>query len=178
MSTWGCYFFSPFFFIIAMWSVYYFLRKYWMYSKKEKKKKKRQETHADTDFSSEDFKNGNRIQKSFNVSKLCYFFVLFLTPWRRNKSEDGYSWTHCLYNPGRTNSDFFLFHTGALVVYKPHGYLWVQFIFLQFLLYLCSHIWVGFASALLPYGHLWWSFLCFFCFFVFFWWQVAGFPKT
>lgn len=26
----------------------------------------------------------------------------------------------------------FLFHTGALVVYKPHGYLWVQFYFCFF----------------------------------------------
>lgn len=29
----------------------------------------------------------------------------------------------------------FLFHTGALVVYKPHGYLWVQFCFFVFFLF-------------------------------------------
>lgn len=29
----------------------------------------------------------------------------------------------------------FLFHTGALVVYKPHGYLWVQFCFSFFVFF-------------------------------------------
>lgn len=55
----------------------------------------------------------------------------------------------------------FIFHTGALVVYKPHGFLWVQFCFSLnfFLFFFVSFIfyffvrWVGFASALLPYGH-------------------------
>lgn len=53
----------------------------------------------------------------------------------------------------------FLFHTGALVVYKPHGYLWVQlflciFLFFRifFFLFVPTLRRVGFASALLPYG--------------------------
>lgn len=42
--------------------------------------------------------------------------------------------THCLYNPVHTDSDYenenlkdILFHTGVLVVYKPHRHLWVLF---------------------------------------------------
>lgn len=33
----------------------------------------------------------------------------------------------------------FLFHTGALVVYKPHGYLWVQLFFVIFCYFLFPH---------------------------------------
>lgn len=44
--------------------------------------------------------------------------------------------THCLYNPVHINFDYenenlkdILFHTGVLVVYKPHRHLWVLFFF-------------------------------------------------
>lgn len=85
MSTWGCYFccvflkkiLNLFFIFVSLLPcevcIISFLRKYWMYSKK------RQETHADTrfSFSSEDFKNGNKIQKSFKEFSEVFFFLLF-----------------------------------------------------------------------------------------------------
>lgn len=144
MSTWGCYFccvflifFSFFFFFsfFAMWSVYYFsfLKKILNVFQK----KKWQETRADTRFcfcSSEDFKNGNKTEKSFKeLSGVFFFFLSFFsfTQWRR---ETNSRWIQLNTLPLQSWSykwwlkkGLFLFHTGALVVYKPHGYLWVQF---------------------------------------------------
>lgn len=37
----------------------------------------------------------------------------------------------------------FLFHTGALVVYKPHGYLWVQFFVILFYFFIFVPTWDG-----------------------------------
>lgn len=119
-----------------MWSVYYFsfLKKILNVFQK----KKWQETRADTRFcfcSSEDFKNGNKTEKSFKeLSGVFFFFFLSFfsfTQWRR---ETNSRWIQLNTLPLQSWSykwwlkkGLFLFHTGALVVYKPHGYLWVQF---------------------------------------------------
>lgn len=117
-----------------MWSVYYFsfLKKILNVFQK----KKWQETRADTRFcfcSSEDFKNGNKTEKSFKeLSGVFFFFSFFsFTQWRR---ETNSRWIQLNTLPLQSWSykwwlkkGLFLFHTGALVVYKPHGYLWVQF---------------------------------------------------
>lgn len=64
---------------------------------------------------------------------LFFFFFLFFsfTQWRR---ETNSRWIQLNTLPLQSWSykwwlkkGLFLFHTGALVVYKPHGYLWVQF---------------------------------------------------
>ncbi len=48
----------------------------------------------------------------------------------RSEIEKATTKTHCLYNPVHTDFDYendILFHTGVLVVYKPHRHLWVLF---------------------------------------------------
>lgn len=101
--------------------------------------------------------------------------TFFFTRWRKKETWDGYSWTHCLYNSGRTNGDSELrkdsFYSilELLVVYKPHGYLWVQFfvifVFIIFLflsfLFRCSHVKTGgvckCASAIRTWVELVWG---------------------
>lgn len=145
---------------------------------------KKWQTRADTRyyffFPQKISKNGNKIQKSFKEFSEDFFL---LTQWRRKKKSGWiqlntlplqfwsfYKWWLRIKKKG-----LFLFHTGALVVYKPHGYLWVQFFVLVFFfLFVCfsfffSHIRrVGIASALLPYGH--WVVLV--------WGRVAGITTT
>lgn len=52
----------------------------------------------------------------------------------RSEIEKATTKTHCLYNPVHTDFEYenenlkdILFHTGVLVVYKPHRHLWVLF---------------------------------------------------
>lgn len=165
MSTWGCYFccvflifFSFFFFHFLPCEVciiFLFLRKYWMYSKK----KKWQETRADTRFcfcSSEDFKNGNKTEKSFKeLSGVFFFFFSFFiyTVEERDKLEmDTVEHTAStilvvqMVTKERTLS----------IPYWSFGCLqatWISVgavLFFCFIFF-CSHMRrVGFASALLP----------------------------
>lgn len=75
--------------------------------------------------------NRKKLQR---VERGLFFFSFFFfsfTQWRR---ETNSRWIQLNTLPLQSWSykwwlkkGLFLFHTGALVVYKPHGYLWVQF---------------------------------------------------
>lgn len=74
--------------------------------------------------------NRKKLQR---VERGLFFFLSFFsfTQWRR---ETNSRWIQLNTLPLQSWSykwwlkkGLFLFHTGALVVYKPHGYLWVQF---------------------------------------------------
>lgn len=143
MSTWGCYFccvflifFSFFFFHFLPCEVciiFLFLRKYWMYSKKKNDKKPvliQDFVFVPQKISKMETKP-KKASKSWAGSFFFFFSFFSFTQWRR---ETNSRWIQLNTLPLQSWSykwwlkkGLFLFHTGALVVYKPHGYLWVQF---------------------------------------------------
>lgn len=119
-----------------MWSVYYFFLKK-ILNVFQKKDKKPVLIPDIIFFSSEDFKNGNKIQKSFKEFSEDFFY---LHSGEGKKTRDGYSWTHCLYNPGRTNSDYEFKERTLSIPYWSFGCLqttWISVGAVFFLFYFC-----------------------------------------
>lgn len=151
MSTWGCYFccvflifFSLIFFsFFAMWSVYYFSFLKKILNVFQKKNDKKPVLIQDFVFVPQKISKmetkPKKASKSWAGSFFFFFFFFSFTQWRREKNSRWIqlntlplqSWSYKWW----LKKGLFLFHTGALVVYKPHGYLWVQFYSFVFLFF-------------------------------------------
>lgn len=114
-----------------MWSVYYFFLKKIL----NVFQKKWQETRADTRFFFPQ-KISKMETKYKKASKSLARSFFSFTQWGRKKKLGMDTVEHTASTilvvqivTKNLKKGLFLFHTGALVVYKPHGYLWVQFCF-------------------------------------------------
>lgn len=118
MSTWGCYFCCVFLFLNLfsflfhyrhVKGVYYFFLKKILNVFQKKKIYKKPVLIPDFFFFFFPQKISKKMETKYkrtSKSLARSFFFLIYTVEKKKKTGDGYSWTHCLYNPGPTTSDY------------------------------------------------------------------------